>query len=66
MATENRGNERDEVVSRAREVLGEAAGDWLRAPNRALGCAPVELLGSAEGVERVLRVLGRIEHGVVS
>lgn len=55
-----------EVLQRAREVLGEDAHDWLQTPNAALGCAPAELLASEESVERVLRVLGRIAHGVVS
>ena len=56
-------------LSRATEVFekGEAAVDWLKRPNRALGHArPLDLLDTDIGGENVLDVLGRIEHGVFS
>jgi putative toxin-antitoxin system antitoxin component (TIGR02293 family) len=57
------------VAARAEEVLGErdAALRWMRSPNRALGgAAPTELLDTDLGLDAVLAVLGRIEHGVYS
>lgn len=40
---------------------------WLRSPNQAMGGhAPVSLLVSDEGLQQVLDVLGRVEHGVFS
>ena len=38
--------------------------DWLKSPNRALGDEPFSLLDTEAGADQVLRVLGRIEHGV--
>ncbi len=55
------------VAARAERVLGDraAALDWLGSPNRALsGERPLALLDTDVGAERVLQVLGRIEHGV--
>lgn len=66
MKAGSRGDKRAQVEACAREVLGEAAADWLQSWNRALGCTPAEMLASEEGAEQVLRILGRIEHGVVS
>ncbi len=57
------------VVARAEEVPGErdAALSWMRSSNRALGgAAPPELLDTDLGLDAVLVVLGRIEHGVYS
>lgn len=57
------------VAARAEEVLGDrpAALRWIRKPNRALGGAsPIELLDTDLGLDAVLNVLGRIEHGVFS
>ncbi len=57
------------VARRAAEVfeMGEAAVDWLKRPNRALGSArPLDLLDTDIGGENVVDVLGRIEHGVFS
>lgn len=55
------------VLGRARAVMGSLplALDWIRTPNVALeGRTPLEFLGTDEGAEQVLRVLGRIEFGV--
>jgi len=57
------------VLRRATEVFekSEAAVDWLKRPNRALGGErPLDLLDTEIGGESVLDVLGRIEHGVFS
>lgn len=57
------------VAARAEEVLGDrdASLRWLRKPNRALGhVSPIELLDTDLGLDAVLDVLGRIEHGVFS
>ncbi|OGA22004.1 MAG: antitoxin [Betaproteobacteria bacterium RIFCSPLOWO2_02_FULL_67_19] len=57
------------VVRRASEVFEtrDAALDWLRRPNRALGGeAPLWLLDTEIGAESVTDLLGRIEHGVFS
>jgi putative toxin-antitoxin system antitoxin component (TIGR02293 family) len=55
------------VAERAEEVFEslEAAVDWLKAPNAALGAVtPLSLLDTDIGAESVLDTLGRIEHGV--
>jgi len=55
------------VAQRAAEVFegGDAALDWLKRPNRALGGeTPLALLDTEIGGDGVLDVLGRIEHGV--
>lgn len=45
----------------------QKADGWLTAPNRALnGCTPQDVLSVPSGRERVLQVLGRLEHGVHS
>jgi len=55
------------VVERAESVFEgkEAALNWLRSPNAALGGeAPITLLDTDIGADSVLDALGRIEHGV--
>jgi len=55
------------VVERAEAVFEdkEAALEWLRSPNAALGGeAPISLLDTDIGADSVLDALGRIEHGV--
>ncbi|MEM1031075.1 MAG: antitoxin Xre/MbcA/ParS toxin-binding domain-containing protein [Myxococcota bacterium] len=57
------------VFDRAVEVLGEEgrAGRWLQTANPALGGdAPRAWLFTDAGTTEVLRVLGRLEHGVFS
>jgi putative toxin-antitoxin system antitoxin component (TIGR02293 family) len=44
----------------------EKAERWMRARNRVLESAPIDLLDSDEGAEMVETVLHRIEHGVFS
>lgn len=59
----------DDVMLRAVDVFGgrPQAQAWLDRPNRALsGAAPQSLLATPEGRERVLTILGRIEHGIYS
>lgn len=57
------------VYARAEEAIGDVsrASRWLHKENRALeGKRPVDLLGTDAGTRAVERVLGRIEHGIVS
>jgi putative toxin-antitoxin system antitoxin component (TIGR02293 family) len=52
-------------ANRVFEDPGESA-DWIHAPNTSLGKQrPLSLLDTDIGVQRVDRVLGRIEHGIV-
>jgi putative toxin-antitoxin system antitoxin component (TIGR02293 family) len=57
------------VADTAGRVLGarEAAAEWMKSPNRALGDAtPLSLLDTDVGAEAVMDVLVRIESGVFS
>ena len=57
------------IVARAEEVFGEGkkAVRWLQKPNRTLGgISPLSLLDTDIGTEKVIHVLGRIEHGVIA
>ncbi len=56
------------IQARAVEVFNdeEIAVDWLKAPNRALGEKPLNLLDTEAGTDMVERVLTRIEQGVYS
>jgi len=57
------------IRCRALEVFGDeaSAAEWLTTRITALGGqTPIDLLMRAEGEEEVLKVLGRIEHGVFS
>ena len=57
------------IASRAEDVFEsrEAAFDWLKSPNRALGGAiPLELLDTDAGTVMVDEVLTRIDYGVYS
>lgn len=45
----------------------DKAADWMKTPNRALhGAEPLQLLDTEVGAMSVMRVLGRIEHGLYS
>lgn len=57
------------LIERVVEVFGgvSQAQVWLDRSNRALsGATPRSLISTAEGRERVLTILGRLEHGVYS
>ncbi|WKN42904.1 type II RES/Xre toxin-antitoxin system antitoxin [Tunicatimonas pelagia] len=57
------------LYRRAVEVLGNEtiANQWFRTPVTALGSVqPVSLLDTPVGIQWVMTVLGRIEHGVYS
>lgn len=57
------------VLVRATEVLGSRtdAEGWLESPKKALGQhSPVEIINTEEGLQKVLALLGNIEHGVFS
>ncbi|WP_018158490.1 MbcA/ParS/Xre antitoxin family protein [Thioalkalivibrio sp. ALE14] len=44
----------------------EKADRWMQTRNRVLEAAPIDLLKTDEGADRVETVLHRIEHGVFS
>jgi putative toxin-antitoxin system antitoxin component (TIGR02293 family) len=55
------------ILAKATDVLGsrEAAEQWLARPAMALDRRqPIELLGTAAGIQLVEDLLGRIEYGV--
>ena len=57
------------LLAIAEQALGSArlASLWMQRPNRALGgMAPAEVAAERNGVAEVRRVLGRIEHGIIS
>jgi putative toxin-antitoxin system antitoxin component (TIGR02293 family) len=57
-----------EFLHEAVKVIGDktAAMRWMGTPVRALDYAtPVSLLGTREGRQAVVAVLGRLEHGVL-
>lgn len=57
------------VYARAEEAIGDVsrAHRWLHKANRSLeGNRPIDLLGTDAGSRAVEKVLGRIEHGVIS
>ena len=59
----------DPIRRRALEVFGDEdkAGEWLTTKITALGGqTPIDTLTRAEGEDELLKVLGRIEHGVFS
>ncbi|MEH6387428.1 MAG: antitoxin Xre/MbcA/ParS toxin-binding domain-containing protein [Pseudomonas profundi] len=59
----------DTAVFAATGMFGgrrEDAERWLRGYVQGLGKKPVELLDSDEGLEAVLDMIGRLEHGVFS
>ena len=58
-----------EIVDRAIKVFNNesVAKNWLRTPNPYLDdLIPLNMLESAEGIEHVLDMLGRIDYGVYS
>lgn len=57
------------IYARAEEAIGDVsrAHRWLHKSNRALEAnRPIDLLGTDAGSRAVEKVLGRIEHGVIS
>jgi len=57
------------VVGQAQTTFGAAdkAARWLRCPTRALdGSAPLDLLDTDIGAQRVGRLLGLIDHGIAA
>lgn len=58
-----------EVYSRGNEIFDsmEAFQTWVDTPNTALGKRkPIDLLPSRYGAKMVMKLLGRIEHGIFS
>jgi putative toxin-antitoxin system antitoxin component (TIGR02293 family) len=57
------------LVNRAEKVLGDhgLAVQWIETPKRALNeQKPIDLATTDAGLNEVLHLLGRIEHGVFS
>jgi putative toxin-antitoxin system antitoxin component (TIGR02293 family) len=60
--------EESAVIAYAVKVIGDRsdAMRWMGTPIRDLDCAtPVSLLGTRDGRQAVITVLGRLEHGVL-
>ncbi|MBD2750981.1 DUF2384 domain-containing protein [Microvirga sp. BT688] len=51
------------VIGRAQEVFGERGLSWLVRPNQVLLATPLDLMTQGK-TDRVLRLLGQIEHGI--
>lgn len=61
--------ENQALIARAVEVIGNErdALHWLEKPKRALGnLIPFKVAETEDGKQKVLDLLGRIEHGVFS
>lgn len=55
------------AIQAAEETFGDAAvaAEWLESPSQALGgVVPLQMLGTGEGLDQVLRELIRIAHGI--
>ena len=62
-------NVESQILERAIEVFGskERAESWLCNPCPSIGnCIPLEEICTESGIELILQILGRIEHGVYS
>jgi putative toxin-antitoxin system antitoxin component (TIGR02293 family) len=58
-----------QLLSKAIDVIGNEKGavHWLQTPKTALGNqVPIKIAETDEGKQKVLALLGRIEHGVFS
>jgi hypothetical protein len=51
------------VMERVQEVFGERGVIWLIRPNQVLQATPLDLIRHGK-TDRVLRLLGQIEHGI--
>lgn len=51
------------VIGRAQEVFGERGLIWLTRHNQVLQATPLDLIAQGR-MDRILRLLGQIEHGV--
>ncbi|MCK9535160.1 MAG: MbcA/ParS/Xre antitoxin family protein [Pseudomonas sp.] len=56
------------ALAAAEQLTGsrQRAEIWLRGYVRALDAKPVDLLESDGGLEAVLTVIGRLEHGIIT
>lgn len=58
-----------QLITRGTDVFGsiEAIQQWVRQPNKAIGnYTPLEIMDTTIGIQLVMDVLGRLEHGVYS
>jgi hypothetical protein len=56
------------LIDKGVEVFGcfDKFYNWLYEKNLALASRPVELLSSEWGIKKLIDILGRIEHGIIS
>lgn len=62
-------NDRYEIaLTAAEELMGSRASAeiWLQQYVRALDAKPIDLLDSDAGLDMVLTIIGRLEHGIVT
>lgn len=59
-------NTKKELIKRATEVFGDKHKGllWLNTFNSSLDDIPINVLNKKDGVQKLIDVLGRIEHGV--
>lgn len=59
-------NSKLEVIKRTTEVFGDENKGllWLNTFNASLDDIPINILNNKDGIQKIIDVLGRIEHGV--
>ena len=59
-------NTKTEVIERATEVFGDENKGllWLNTFNASLDDIPINILNNKDGIQKIIDILGRIEHGV--
>ena len=59
-------NTKTEVIERATEVFGDENKGllWLNTFNVSLDDIPINILNNKDGIQKIIDILGRIEHGV--
>lgn len=65
---DKKGHRYETALAAAELLTGsrQNAETWLQHYVRALDAKPIELLGSDAGLEAVLTVINRLEHGIVT
>lgn len=63
-----KGHRYEAALTAAEGLMGtrRSAELWLKRHVRALNAKPIDLLSSDAGLETVLEIIGRLEHGVVT
>ena len=59
-------NSKLEVIKRTTEVFGDENKGllWLNTFNASLDDIPINILNNKDGIQKIIDVLGRIEHGI--